>query len=493
MALSIQNNIASLVAQTNLGKSSSALNTSLQRLSSGVKLNTGADGPAALVISNEQGAQIAGLQSAIDNTNQAVSLVQTGEGALSEVNDLLVQVRGLTLSAANSGVNDTTSLAADQAQIANALQTIDNIASNTQFGSRKLLDGSAGYSAVSNNSGVVNLSASSATTPNGYTLTVSQAAQKGVVDVGQNASASTRLNSTTNLAADESLTFNGNVQVQLKAGSTNVQVRDTINQVTAQTGAVASLDSNGNLVLTASKFGGNFTVTSDLADAAGQTGIGNTVLNTNSAPAGLVTYQGQNAQVSLTDGTNSTGTITANGNVVNLSSGVFAGLSFSLAAASGTPATTGTAASGAVIGVADNSLTFQIGANAGQTAKIAISNAHASTLGTSASNVFGNLAGIDITTASNASESLKVIDQAISQISTLRGNLGSFQTNTLQATAANLQTALTNTTAAQSVIRDTDFAAETANFTKSQVLVQAGTTVLTNANSTAQLILNLLK
>src|SRR5205085_874206 len=107
---------------------------------------SGADGPAALVISNEQGAQIAGLQSAIDNSNQAVSLVQTSEGALSEVNDLLVQVRGLVLSAANSAVNDPNALAGDQAQIKNALQTIDRIANNTQFGTKKLLDGSAGIS-----------------------------------------------------------------------------------------------------------------------------------------------------------------------------------------------------------------------------------------------------------------------------------------------------------------------------------------------------------
>src|SRR5437870_3385895 len=100
---------------------------------------------------------------------------------------------------------------------------------------------------------------------------------------------------------------------------------------------------------------------------------------------------------------------------------------------------------------------------------------------------------IDVTSASGAQDALAIVDKAINDISGLRGKLGAFQTNTLQATASNLQTTLTNTTSAQSVIRDTDFAAETANFTKAQVLVQAGTTVLTNANATAQLILNLLK
>jgi flagellin len=98
-----------------------------------------------------------------------------------------------------------------------------------------------------------------------------------------------------------------------------------------------------------------------------------------------------------------------------------------------------------------------------------------------------------VTTSNGANDALKIIDQAINDVSTIRGNLGAFQTNTLQATAGNLQTTLTNTTAAQSVIRDTDFAAETANFTKSQVLAQAGATVLANANATAQLVLTLLK
>jgi flagellin len=491
MALSITNNIASLVAQNNLGKSSSALNTSLQRLSSGLKINTGADSPAGLVISNEQGAQIAGLQSAIDNTNQAVSLVQTGEGALGEVNDLLVQIRGLTLSAANSAVNDSTSLAADQAQIANALQTIDNIAANTQFGTKKLLDGSAGINATSTSTALSGLNATSATTTGTYAVAVTQNAQKGTVDIG--AAATTNLNNGVNLAQNETLTFNGSVAVQLTAGQTNTQVVSTINQYTAQTGVVASLDSTGNLVLTAQQFGGNFTVQSNVTAAtAGSTGIGTTLVNTNTA-GGVVSFKGQNATGTVTPSGGSAQNFTSTGNVVNLTTGAAAGLSFTLNASASNASVTDANANGATITAADGSLVFQIGANAGQTAKFAISNAHTSALGTTASTVFGNLGQINVTTASNAQSALAVIDQAINQVSTLRGNLGSFQTNTLQATATNLQTTLTNTTAAQSVIRDTDFAAETANFTKDQVLVQAGTTVLTNANATAQLILNLLK
>src|SRR3954463_5060098 len=107
MGLSITNNVSSLTAQNNLNRSSSMLSKSLERLSSGLKINRGADGPAALVISEEQRAQIAGLQTAINNTSKAVSMVQTTEGALNEVNTLLVKIRSLALDSANIAVNDT--------------------------------------------------------------------------------------------------------------------------------------------------------------------------------------------------------------------------------------------------------------------------------------------------------------------------------------------------------------------------------------------------
>src|ERR1700722_1472494 len=113
MALSIQTNVSALIAQNNLDQTQNALNTSLQRLSSGLKINTGADGPAALVISEEQQSQIAGLQTAVSNTSQAISIVQTAEGALGTISNLLTQMRSLALSSANSGANDANALAAN--------------------------------------------------------------------------------------------------------------------------------------------------------------------------------------------------------------------------------------------------------------------------------------------------------------------------------------------------------------------------------------------
>ena len=120
MALSITNNVASLNAQSNLTRANSNLAKSVERLSSGLKINRGSDGPAALVISEKQRAQIAGLNQAIENSEKAVSLVQTAEGALTEINSLLVKVRSLAIDSANAGVNDNDALAANQAEIANA-------------------------------------------------------------------------------------------------------------------------------------------------------------------------------------------------------------------------------------------------------------------------------------------------------------------------------------------------------------------------------------
>jgi flagellin len=153
---------------------------------------------------------------------------------------------------------------------------------------------------------------------------------------------------------------------------------------------------------------------------------------------------------------------------------------------------TGNEAQGDVT-VTSNALVFQIGTNQGQTVQIAIDSVAATGLGTGVTgNSFSSLNDINVTSAANAQDTLGIIDAAIDEISNLRGTLGAFQGNTLESTANNLRTTLENTVNAESVIRDTDFAEEISNFTNSQVLVQAGTSVLSSANQSSQLILSLL-
>jgi len=148
MSLRINNNIAAINAHRNLSITTDALSSSMEKLSSGYRINSASDDPAGLVISEQFRAQIAGMNRAISNSEGSINMIQTAEGALNELNNLLVSMRELAIHAANEGFNDADQLAADQAEISNALQTIDRIAANTQFGTKKLLDGSKANTAT---------------------------------------------------------------------------------------------------------------------------------------------------------------------------------------------------------------------------------------------------------------------------------------------------------------------------------------------------------
>jgi flagellin len=471
MALTITNNVASLNAQNNLARTSSALSKSLERLSSGLKINRGADGPAALVISEQQRAQIAGLQTAIDNTSKAVSMVQTAEGALNEVNSLLIKIRSLALDSANSGVNDANAQAANQAEVANAISTIDRIATNSQFGTKHILDGSAGITGTTDDPDVTFLKADSTSPTGTFAVNVTTAATRANVTAG-----TTQANP---LAADETLTING-VSVALKAGQTQAQVVATINTYTGQTGVTAVVSGGGATQLYTTQFGSasSVKVQSNVAAAATSSGFGTS----------LVSATGTDVA-----GTIGTFAATGNGNVLTGSNGNgAAGIAVSFALAAGSVTTTVAGAQGNVT-VTDQSLVFQVGPNANQTVKVSVDKAHSSALGLNvAGSQFANLSAVDVRSQTGAQDTIKVVDQAISDITNLRGRLGAVQQQTLESGANNLRTTLENTTAAESVIRDTDFAAETANFTKNQVLMQVGTSVLQNSNQTAQLVAALL-
>lgn len=471
MSLAINNNVASLTAQHNLSRTSNALNTSLERLSSGLKINRGADGPAALVISEQQRAQIAGLSKAIENTEKGVALVQTVEGALNEINSLLIKVRSLALDSANSAINDSNTLAANQAEVANALDTIDRIAANTQFGTKKVLDGSAGLTGSSDDVDVAFLRASSSSPTGTFAVNITTAGERANVTAGTAQSGA--------LAADETLTING-VSVTLTAGLTQAQVISRINEFTGQTGITAEVGAGAATRLRTSTYGlaANVAVQSNVAAAATSSGFGTT----------RVTDQGVDVAGTI-GGFSASGT----GNVLTGASGAgAAGISVSMGLAAGSTLATVTAAQGNVT-VTDQSLVFQIGANAAQTAKIAVDKVKTEALGINVAGAqFANLGAVDIRSQSGANDAIKVVDQAINDVSTLRGRLGAFQQNTLESTANNLRTTLENTTNAESVIRDTDFAVETAKFTKYQVMLQAGTTVLSSANQLPQIALSLL-
>ena len=497
MPLSIVNNVSSLSAQTNLNKTNSALSKSLERLSTGLRINRGADGPAALVISEQQRSQIAGLKTAIDNTNKAVSVLQTGEGALNEVNGLLTKIRSLALDSANAGVNDASTLAANQAEIDNILSTIDTIANNTKFGTKALLNGSAGVQGVVTGANTAGASAitTGVNAPAGaYTVTVDTQGTGGKV-VGIAGLLSMSAAGSVQLAAGG---LTSPLTVALGIGD-NVNTAATKIQ-TALDGATSQGGGAGKFVVSVTL--GVMTIQSKVLGSAGVTATPSTVeagtvtgliTASNTVTAGVAMV----ATVAFNGGSAVTATVSAGPGGLNnqVSYGGATGLNFSIDVSSA--GVTAVATSASTVTVTDNSLVFQIGANQNETAKVAIDKVNANALAqgvTGLSNAATtDLSKISVSSASNAQDAIKVVDAAISQVSTIRGRLGAFQTNTLESNARNLSATLESTTAAESVIRDTDFATEIANFTRLQTQVQAGSTVLGNANQTTALIAQLLR
>jgi flagellin len=497
MSLVIANNVASLNAQNNLSRTSSALNKSLERLSSGFKVNRGADGPAALVISEKQRAQIAGLNQAISNSEKAVSMVQTAEGALNEINSLLVKVRSLAIDSANAGVNDADALAANQAEIDNALDTIDRIANNTQFSTKKLLDGSLSSGKVLN-AGVSSFSQSGLAAGSygvafGGAFVVSDVTED-MTDA--EATALTDAADSDNLIAGSQFTSSGTLSVQDGGSNTLVSVTyaatDTLGAKLAELQTAAdNADVGVDIDFTAgggvadSAFGLTAQDFGDYADDYDlQISDGSTTFDTTGGTATGATVQTMTG--TLVD---NAGAMTQVGNRGNQFQNASGSVSITLTGSSmTTPISTTTAVE------AQNGAVFQIGANQNQTASIAIGAATTSDLGILGGASLADLAtgGSRTVVAGQAQNALGVIDKAIDNVTNLRGNLGAFQQNTLESTANNLRATLENTVQAESVIRDTDFAQEIAEFTKQQILAQAGTSVLANANQTPQLVLSLL-
>lgn len=476
MALSVTNNVSSLIGQNNLTRTSSMLSKSLERLSSGLKINRGADGPAALVISEEQRAQITGLNKAIENTSKAVSMVQTAEGALNEINGLLLKARGLALDSANAGVNDANAQAANQSEIGNLLETIDRIANNTQFGTKRVLNGAAQENALAATDTGVSVTGSLTTTPtiNAYTYSVTTAAQKAVTT---GAAGFTGTGATVGTGNGGSFTVNG-VAITLADNDTVATAVTKINNVLSTNGVNVRAASNaGQLEFTATNF------TTDITVAAGTITLADIGL-----AAGTDTHT--NGVLSFIDSTGATVNVTGTGNSFALT-GELTGANVTLAADAANP-TSSVAPTNAVFDVGQQ-LIFQIGPNANQTASLSIASVKTDGLGVGAAAGVASLSDINVTTASGAQSAIAVIDQAISEVTTKRGSLGAFQSNTLESTANNLRATLENTVAAESTIRDTDFASEVANLTKSQTLMQTGIAVLANANQTPQLVLSLLK
>lgn len=491
----IQTNVSSLGAQRSLGNTNQALATTFQRLSTGLRINSAKDDAAGLQISNKLTSQINGLGVASRNANDGISLAQTAEGALQETTNLLQRIRDLSIQSAN-GSNSSSQRNALQAEVGQIQQEINRISDTTSFGGRNLLDGTFGSSsfqvgsqafetinltvgnfagdAIGNRTRDLNTAAGAAAiselggllaattvTANGVTgnLTISGDASSGAFAAAGSANTvATSINAQSgttgvtadarttiglSFSADDTVTFDlagsNTTAVSITAtisGGDLTELADAINAEAGKTGLTAVID--GTEIKLTSEAGDDITL--DNFDDAGNA-ITLTVQGYN--------YTGETALAASTDAVTEAGddAFRAVGTVRLSSDGSFT-----------------TLASAATI---DGTTTTNV-----------------STL--------DSVSNIDISTQIGAQTALDVVDSALTLVDSSRADLGAIQ-NRLSSTISNLGNIIENVSAARSRVRDTDFAVETAELAKNQVLQQAGLSVLAQANASTQSVLSLLQ
>lgn len=468
MSLRINLNSAALQSSRVLRSNDDMVTRSIERLSSGYKINRAADNPAGLAISEALRAQIGGLKQAISNTQDAVNMVKTAEGALTEVHSLLRSMRDLAVHALNTGAVDATQLAADQAQIRSAIEALNRIADTTAFGGRKLLDGTAGVQAQVT-SGLTNgqfISGSTATKSGTYTITINTAATQRTV-----------AGTAAYTAANGAIIIN-NVSVALTATDTAATAVAKINLVSGQTGVTAS-QSNNIITLTSVAYGSGAKI--DISYSGG-------VTRDNFFGGAPTVTAGVDVVASFTGGSVNASNITGNGRTwTGPANSDLAGAVFYL---------NGAANSTLQVTVTQGSLQFQVGSEVGQTAAVNVTGTAANKLGVGATGLETSaqtVADIDVTTTAGARDAVRLIDQAIKQVSTVRGDLGAVQKNVFESAINSLSIAVENIMASESSIRDTDIAAEISEFTKAQILMNSSIAMLAQANQAPQALLQLLR
>ncbi len=482
MSFRVNNNISAMNALRNVNSTGSEFSKSINRLSTGLRINNASDDPAGLIVSENFRAQIQSLGQAVSNNQAALNYAKTAEGALDEVNKLLRDARSLAVAAGNTGTLDAAQIQANQAQLSSIVASVSRISSNTQYGTKKLLDGSAGVvGSVSNGANVNSIGLSgqfnsaALTTNSTITISVSTAAAKA-----STASKAFAFGTTTMAAG--SFTINGTT-FSTTASDTVNDVVTRINNASNQTGVRATYTTGGAVTLTQVDFGASKRI--DLSDAnavllaaagsasaTGTDAVASVIMDTNGSDAGGL------ATVTFTGGRYGNGALTLTDNDGNSITLTEAGNSAAAAFQAGQ--------------VNAGAARFQVGANSGQTTALSLGNFAATQLGQGV--VSGlTLNNLDLTTASGAADALKVIDQAIGDVSKARGSIGNFMRNVLESNIRSLGVAKENLAATESQIRDVDIADEMTNYTKLQILQQSGLSVLAQANSSPQSVLSLLR
>lgn len=492
---------------------------SMEKLSSGLRINRAGDDAAGLAISEKMRGQIRGLDQASRNSQDSISLIQTAEGALNETHSILQRMRELGVQASN-GTLTTDDRNAIQSEVDQLVDEIDRIGNTTEFNTKKLLNGEA--SGVQIATGSDKMVSSELTGANNYegtlTVAITTAAEAqiqtstGATDDAAVAVGFTGVAGTDTLATTFGATaFGGNESFTIAQDGKSVTVdlsgTDTFNQVVSRlntafenegmaiSASFSTADADAGLVFTATKVGSDYdvTITENNFDNGATFGFDTTGASGNASVDAVLT---------LTDASlGGSGNLTVTGDQLIIDNSTNTGATTSLdlnnmtidltQAALSSVATLGT------IEVGEGGVISQIGANQSQTMSINIGDMRASKLGTG-SNVSSTFANINdlkatgLTSTSNAAKAITLIDKAISDVSEERAKLGSYQ-NRLEHTIANLGTSSENLQSAESRIRDVDMAKEMMTFSKNNILSQAAQAMLAQANQQPQGVLQLLR
>jgi flagellin len=487
----INTNVMSLNTQRNLSSSQGMLQTAMQRLSSGLRINSAKDDAAGLAISDRMTAQIRGLNQAARNANDGISVAQTAEGALGDITNALQRIRELSVQSAND-TNSATDRASLQKEVNALQQEITRIATQTSFNGKNLLDGSF-------SNAVFQVGAYQGQTIS-FGIGSSKATDIGANQANSNTNVGGALTAAANVSggnnvAAQSLTISGTTgtaAVTVGADATARDVAALVNAQSATTGVTASARTEATI----DGLSAAGTVSFDLygANGTGETISANVVstsdlsalseaINSKAATTGIT--------AELSSDKSSINLISTEGYDIGIENFAHSGdnaETLDVAGVTLTGPTGGTAAATDSLAVGGK-ISFNAASNYTLTSDDGTNTLlNASTVASSLSSV----ASLSVGTQSGASDALAVIDGALAFVDDLRAGLGAVQ-NRFSTAISNAQVTSENVSAARSRILDADFAAETANLTKAQILQQAGTAILAQANQVPQTVLSLLR
>ena len=486
MSLRINHNMSAANAHRNVVQNSNAQSKTMEKLSSGLKINRAADSPAQLQISENLRAQASGLRQSIDNSEMAISLMQTAEGALEEVSRALIQARQLAVHAGNEGANDPNMLQADQSELNNILEQVNRIATSTQYGHNYLLDGSRAGNGVTTGEYLEFVDGSTeahSSGVGGYNITINNAATCATHS-GTTALTQAMIDSGEQITISEG----GNtVNFLTEKGKSVEQTLNDLETAIVDSGLKIDLmrpyppaTSSGApqaITLRHKEFGSEHTFHA----ASNTAGLVSSVSNIDKLIANGTDVSGEiNGEQA-----SGRGQILTGDHGADTVEGIKIRYTGETAPAGGNAGT---------VTFSQNSLTFQIGAEANQFSEYSLGSIKTNDLGRGEENSsnFDSLAQISVLNSEQAQDAIRVIDKAIQEVNGSRGEMGAFQKNNLESNLNYLRIAHENSVSSESVIRDADMAEEMATFTRNQIMMEASTSMLAQANQNSMTVLKLI-